>query len=267
MELSWAVVMNFITLYGVKFIASLLIFIIGKKVAHILTTLVVRGMQKSNIDETITRFFHTIIYGGLLVVIVLAALSNLGINTTSFIAVLGAAGLAIGLALQGTLSNVGAGILLIFFRPFRIGHTVQIAGENGTVEEINLFSVVLRSPDNKQIIIPNSAVIGKTIVNFSIKETRRIDLMFNISYEEDLRLAKETLSEVISRTEKALQDPAPLVAVSELAPLSVRLVVRVWVKNKDYASVTFDMIENVKLAFDAKGIRFAHPPLAGSLEA
>jgi len=267
MELSWDVAMNFITLYGVKLIASLLIFIIGKKIAQVLTALVVRGMQKSKIDETITRFFHTIIYGGSLIVIVLAALSNLGINTTSFIAVLGAAGLAVGLALQGTLSNVGAGILLIFFRPFRIGHTVQIAGENGIVEEINLFSVILRSFDNKQIIIPNSAVISKTMVNFSIKETRRIDLIFNIGYEDDLRLAKETLHEVISRTEKMLQDPAPLVAVSELAPLSVRLVVRVWVKNEDYSDITFEMIENVKLAFDAKGIRFSHPPLAGTLEA
>lgn len=223
-------------------------------------------MRKSKIDETITSFFSNVIYFGLLVVIILAALSNLGINTTSFLAVLGTAGLAIGLALQGTLSNVGAGILLVFFRPFKIGHSVQIAGENGTVEELNLFSVILKTADNKQIIIPNSAVISKTMVNFSIKETRRIDLIFNIGYEDDLRLAKETLHKVISRTEKMLQDPAPLVAVSELAPLSVRLVVRVWVKNEDYSDITFEMIENVKLAFDAKGIRFSHPPLAGTLE-
>lgn len=261
MELSWAVVTNFITLYGVKLIASLLIFIVGKKAAKILTMLVVKGMQKSKIDETITRFSYNVIYGGLLVIIVLAALSNLGINTASFIAVLGAAGLAVGLALQGTLSNVGAGILLVFFRPFRIGHAVQIAGENGTVEEINLFSVVLKSPDNKQIIIPNSAVIGRNIVNFSIKKIRRVDMTFNIGYDNDLRAAKEILQDVVRQNEKVLLEPESLVAVSELAPASVRLVVRVWVKNEDYTAVNFEIIENVKLAFDAKGIRFSQTPL------
>jgi small conductance mechanosensitive channel len=261
MELSWVAVMDFITLYGVKLIASLLIFFVGKKVAHILTTLVVKGMRKSNIDETITRFSYNVIYGGLLVIIVLAALSNLGINTASFIAVLGAAGLAVGLALQGTLSNVGAGILLVLFRPFRIGHTVQIAGENGTVEEINLFSVVLKSPDNKQIVIPNSAVISRTIINFSAKEIRRSDLVFTIGYSADLLLAKETLFSVIARLERVLAEPAPLVAVSELAPSGVRLLVRVWVKNEDFASVNFELIEQVKLAFDAKGIGFVQLPL------
>ena len=261
MDFSWAVVVNFITLYGVKVLASLLIFFVGKKIASIITAIVVKGMRTSKVDETITSFFSNVIYFGLLVVIILAALSNLGINTTSFLAVLGTAGLAIGLALQGTLSNVGAGILLVFFRPFKIGHSVQVAGENGTVEELNLFSVVLKTADNKQIIIPNSAVISKNITNFSIKATRRIDMTFNIGYEDDLRLAKETLQEIVDNELKVLNEPAPFVAVSELAQTSVKLIVRVWVKNEDYSAVGFDIIEKVKLAFDKKRISIPHPPL------
>jgi len=259
MDFSWTVVLNFVTLYGVKILASLLIFFIGKKIAALLTAIVVKGMRKSKIDETITSFFSNVVYFGLLVVIILAALSNLGINTTSFLAILGTAGLAIGLALQGTLSNVGAGILLVFFRPFKIGHSVQIAGENGTVEELNLFSVVLKTADNKQIIIPNSAVIGKNIINFSAKPTSRIDLIFNIGYEDDLRLAKETLQEIVSHEEKVLKEPAPFVAVSELAKTSVKLVVRLWVKNEDGAAVSFSITEKVKLSFDEKRISIPHP--------
>jgi len=261
MDLSWAVVVNFMTLYGVKVLASLLIFFVGKKIASLLTAIVVKGMRKSKIDETVTSFFSNVVYFGLLVVIILAALSNLGINTTSFLAVLGTAGLAIGLALQGTLSNVGAGILLVFFRPFKIGHSVQIAGENGTVEELNLFSVVLKTADNKQIIIPNSAVIGKNITNFSAKPTSRIDLIFSIGYEDDLRLAKETLQTLIDAEENVLKEPTPLVAVSELAPTCVKLTVRFWVKNEDGATVSFSLIEKVKLAFDEKRISIPHPPL------
>ncbi|WP_052433598.1 mechanosensitive ion channel family protein [Sulfurospirillum arsenophilum] len=267
MDLSWTVIVNFVTLYGMKVLASLLIFFIGKKIAALLTAIVVKGMRKSKIDETITSFFSNVIYFGLLVVIILAALSNLGINTTSFLAVLGTAGLAIGLALQGTLSNVGAGILLVFFRPFKIGHSVQVAGENGTVEELNLFSVVLKTGDNKQIIIPNSAVIGKNIINFSAKPTSRVDLTFNIGYEDDLRLAKETLQEIVDKESKVLNEPAPFVAVSELAQTSVKLVVRFWVKNEDSATVSFSMTEKVKLAFDEKRISIPHPPLSNTPEA
>ena len=267
MDLSWTVLVNFVTLYGVKLFASLLIFFVGKKIAALLTAVVVKGMRKSKIDETITSFFSNVIYFGLLVVIILAALSNLGINTTSFLAVLGTAGLAVGLALQGTLSNVGAGILLVFFRPFKIGHSVQVAGEIGTVEELNLFSVVLKTGDNKQIIIPNSAVIGKNITNFSAKATRRIDMTFNIGYEDDLRLAKETLQEIVNKEDKVLNEPAPFVAVGELAQNSVKLIVRVWVKTEDYSIVSFEIIEKVKLAFDEKRISIPHPPLTTTLEA
>ncbi len=266
MDLSWTVIVNFVTLYGVKVLASLLIFFVGKKIASIITAIVVKGMRTSKIDETITSFFSNVIYFGLLVVIILAAISNLGINTTSFLAVLGTAGLAIGLALQGTLSNVGAGILLVFFRPFKIGHSVQVAGENGVVEELNLFSVILKTGDNKQIIIPNSAVIGKNIINFSAKPTSRVDLIFNIGYEDDLLLAKNTLQEIVNSESKVLNDPAPFVAVSELAQTSVKLMVRFWVKNEDSATASFSITEKVKLAFDEKKISIPHPPVSVTTE-
>ena len=197
----------------------------------------------------------------MLLFVILAALSNLGVNTTSFIAVLGAAGLAVGLAFQGTLSNIGAGVLLIFFRPFKVGDFIQAAGESGVVEEINLFSVLLKTGDNKQIIIPNSSIIGGNITNFSAKDTRRVDFTFGIGYEDDLKLAKETLEEIVNSDERVLKDPAPFVAVSELAESSVNFVVRVWVKSADYWGVYFDTLERVKLTFDEKGISIPYPQM------
>jgi small conductance mechanosensitive channel len=261
MDFSASTIWGFISFYGLKVIGSLLIFYIGKKVAIFLTKIVKTSMEKSKIDETIVKFIGNVVYSGLLLFIILAALSNLGVNTTSFIAVLGAAGLAVGLAFQGTLSNIGAGVLLIFFRPFKIGDLITAAGETGIVEEINLFSVLLKTLDNKQIIIPNSSVIGGNIVNFSAKETRRVDLTFGIGYDDDLKLAKATLEEIVNSDEKVLKDPAPFVAVSELADSSVNFTVRVWVKTADYWDVYFGTIEKVKLVFDEKGISIPYPQL------
>lgn len=258
MELSWDSISEFSTLYGMRAIVSLLIFVIGKQSASFLSSLIIKGMRKSQIDETIISFFSNVIYGGFLVIIILASLSNLGFDTTSFIAILGAAGLAIGLALQGTLSNVGAGVLIVFFRPFKIGHFVTIAGESGTVEAINLFSVIIKTPDNKQIIIPNSTVIGKSIVNFSAKETRRLDMVFTISYESNLMHAKEVLQTLIQQESRVLAEPSSLVAVSELSDMGVKVTVRVWVKNDDYFTVNCDFLEKTKLAFDARGIVVPH---------
>ena len=254
MELSWDNISEFSALYGMRALASLLIFVVGKKVASLLSSLIIKGMRKSQIDETIISFFSNVIYGGFLVIIILASLSNLGFDTTSFIALLGAAGLAIGLALQGSLANVGAGVLIVFFRPFRIGHVVTIAGESGTVEAINLFSVIIQTPDNKQIIIPNSAVIGKSIVNISAKETRRLDMVLSISYESNLIQAKEILQRLIKEDTRVLTEPASLVAVSELAETGVKIIVRVWVKSDDFFNVNYDFLEKAKLAFDAGGI-------------
>ncbi len=261
MNFSLDSIIGFISIYGVKLIGAVLIFYIGKIVAKFLKNFSKKAMQKAKLDETITKFGGNVIYGGLMLFIILAALSTLGINTNSFIAVLGAAGLAVGLAFQGTLSNLGAGVLLIFFRPFNVGDFINGAGESGVVEEINLFSTLLKTGDNKQIIIPNSSIIGGNITNFSAKDTRRVDFIFGIGYDDDLKLAKTTLEEIINADERVLKDPAPFVAVSELADSSVNFVVRAWVKSGDYWGVHFDTLEKVKLTFDEKNISIPYPQM------
>ncbi len=253
--------MDLVTMYALKIVISLLIFFIGKKLAFWISSIFLKLMQRSNVDETLSKFFSNIVYGLLIVVIVLATLSNLGINTTSFVAILGAAGLAIGLAFKDTFANIGAGVLIVFFRPFKIGDFIQASGEMGSVEEINLFSTILKTGDNKQIIIPNSSIIGGNITNFSTKDTRRVDFVFGIGYDDDLKLAKSTLEEIVSSDERSLKEPAPFVAVSELADSSVNFVVRVWVKSEDYWGLYFDTIEKVKLTFDEKGISIPYPQM------
>jgi small conductance mechanosensitive channel len=254
-------IISYISIYGLKVIGSILIYVIGKRVVSILSNLILKMMRKSNMDETLSKFLYNIIYAMLFVVVVLAALSNLGVNTTSFVAILGAAGLAVGLAFKDTFANIGAGVLIIFFRPFKIGDFVQVSGESGVVEEINLFSVMMKTGDNKQIIIPNSSVIGGNITNFSAKDTRRVDFVFGIGYEDDLKLAKSTLKEIIDSDERVLKEPASLVAVSELADSSVNFVVRAWVKSEDYWGVYFDTLEKVKLTFDEKNISIPYPQM------
>lgn len=261
MEFSMDMIISYVTLYGFKLIGSILIFFIGKKVASIASNFSLKLMEKSKVDITLSKFISSVMYGLLLVVIVLAALSNLGVNTTSFVAILGAAGLAVGLAFKDTFANIGAGVLIIFFRPFKVGDFILASGESGTVDEINLFSVILKTGDNKRIIMPNSAVISSNITNFSANENRRVDMVFGIGYDDDLKLAKETLLEIIVEDERVLKDPAPLVAVGELASSSVNFVVRVWVKKDDYWGVFFDTTEKVKLTFDAKNISIPYPQM------
>jgi small conductance mechanosensitive channel len=247
--------------YGLKIISAILIFVVGKWAVKKISVFITKLMQKSNIDETLIKFSESIVYFALLLMVVLASLNALGINTTSFIAVLGAASLAIGLALQGSLANIGAAVLIIIFRPFRVGDFVDAGGAVGVVENINLFSTIMKTGDNKTIIIPNSSIVGGIITNYSQKETRRVDLTFGIGYEDDLKLAKETLIEIVNADERVLKDPEPFVAVSELADSSVNFVVRVWVKSTDYWGVYFDTIEKVKLTFDEKGISIPYPQM------
>jgi len=254
-------IISYITLYGFKLIGSILIFVIGKKVAIFAKNIIQKMMSKANIDETLSKFASNTIYGTLLIVIVLAVLNNLGINTTSFVAILGAAGLAVGLAFKDIVANVGAGVLLVFFRPFKVGDFINAAGESAVVEEITLFSTQLKTADNKQIIVPNSSIIGGNITNFSAKNTRRVDFVFCIGYEDDLKLAKETLQDIINADERVLKDPATLVAVSELADSSVNFVVRAWVNSNDYWGVYFDTLEKVKLTFDEKNISIPYPQM------
>jgi len=261
MDFNVDMIMSYMTFYGFKLIGSILIFVIGKKIAIFAKSLILKVMNKSNVDETLAKFLSNIAYGILLVVIVLAALNNLGVNTTSFVAILGAAGLAVGLAFKDTVANIGAGVLLIFFKPFKVGDFIQAAGESGVVEEINLFSVLMRTGDNKQIIIPNSGIIGGNITNFSAKDTRRVDFVFGIGYDDDLKLAKTTLEEIINADDRVLKDPATFVAVSELADSSVNFVVRAWVNSGDYWGVYFDTLEKVKLTFDEKNISIPYPQM------
>jgi small conductance mechanosensitive channel len=247
--------------YVLKILVAIAIFVVGKWGAKFAVKLAGKVMEKSKVDETLNKFLSNVLYGLLLVVIILAALGTLGIETTSFVAILGAAGLAIGLAFQSSLSNVGAGIMIILFRPFKIGDFIEAGGATGVVEDINIFNTSLKTGDNKTIIVSNSNIVGGNIINYSTKDTRRVDLTFGIGYDDDLKLAKETLNEIINADERVLKDPEPFIAVSELADSSVNFVVRAWVKSGDYWGVHFDTIEKVKLTFDEKGISIPYPQM------
>ncbi|QOY52166.1 mechanosensitive ion channel family protein [Candidatus Sulfurimonas baltica] len=255
------IVTQYASEYSLKIVAALLIFFIGKIVVKKLTALLKHLMIKANIDKTFVEFLESVIYFVLMLVVVLAALNALGINTTSFLAIFGAAGLAIGLALKDSLSNIGAAVLIIIFRPFKVGDTIQAGGATGTVKDINLFSTIIEPIDKSIVIVPNSSIIGGNIINFSQREQRRVDHIFGIGYGDDLKLAKETLIEIINADERALKEPAPLVAVSELGESSVNFTFRVWVKTDDYWDVYFDMLEKVKLTFDEKGISIPYPQM------
>jgi len=246
----------------INVLSALAIFFIGKYVARWLTNITLKSMNNSGkIDETLEKFLSSVIYGMLLVVVSLAALSKVGVETTSFIAILGALGLAIGLAFQSTLSNISAGVMIIIFKPIKIGEFVDAGGAMGTIEEINIFNTMMKTGDNKVIIISNSNIIGGNITNFSRKDTRRIDITFGIGYDDDLKLAKQTLIKILSEDKRILQDPAPFVAVGELADSSVNFVTRSWVNSADYWGVYFDTMEKVKLVFDEKGISIPYPQM------
>jgi small conductance mechanosensitive channel len=247
--------------YGLKVVAAIIIFVVGKWAVGRITKFAKNFMEKAKVDKTLVEFVESLVYFLLLMVVVLASLNILGINTTSFLAILGAAGLAIGLALQGSFSNIGAAVLIIIFRPFKVGDFVEAGGATGTVEDVNLFSTIIAPLDNRTLIVPNSKIIGGNITNYSKKENRRVDHIFGIGYEDDLKLAKETLMEMMTSDERVLQDPAPFVAVSELGDSSVNFTTRAWVKSADYWDVYFEQIEKVKLTFDEKGISIPFPQM------
>jgi small conductance mechanosensitive channel len=256
------VIVKYASEYGLKVLWALAIFYIGKIVVKKISNLLKAVLLKANVDNTLVEFLHSVIYFALLIVIVLAALNALGVNTTSFLAVFGAASLAIGLALKDSLSNIGAAILIIIFRPFKVGDFVDTAGgASGTVEEINLFSTIIATPDNKTVMIPNSTVIGANITNYSSKPTRRVTHIIGVSYEDDIKLVRDTLMQVIKEDKRILSEPSPLVAVSELAASGVNFTFRVWVNTPEYWDVHFDTLEKIKLAFDEKGISIPYPQM------
>lgn len=252
---------NYTTDYGLKLLGALVIFFVGKWIVRKLIALMRKGMVKSHVDETLISFASNAIYVALMVAVLVAAASNLGINTTSFVAVFGAAGLAIGLALKDTLANVGAAVLIIFFRPFKVGDFIEVSGVMGTVKIINLFSTTLTTGDNRSIIIPNGTLIGGNIINYTGNSTRRIDMVFDIDYKDDLRLAKEVVMNILLSNPKVLSEPAPVVAVGALAMNSVQIFARPWVKVEDYWDAMFEMTEAVKLEFDKNGISIPFPQM------
>jgi small conductance mechanosensitive channel len=252
-------VYELLTVYGIKVIAAIAIFIVGRWVAKAIANFIKKMMTKSNTDETLVKFVGSLSYIALLAFVIIAALNQLGIQTTSFIAILGAAGLAIGLALQGSLGNFAAGILMIIFKPFKVGDFIEGAGVAGTVEEIQIFTTQLKTPDNKTIIVPNAKMTGDNITNYTMKGTRRVDFVFGIGYEDDIDKARNVISEIIAGDSRVLKDPAPMVAVSELADSSVNFVARAWTSADDYWGFYFDTTEKVKKQFDAGGISIPYP--------
>jgi small conductance mechanosensitive channel len=250
---------QYLSIYGLKVLAAIAILIIGRWVAKGLRSFFEKILKGRNVDPMIISFVGNLTYVLLLVFFVLAALGQLGVQTTSFVAVIGAAGLAIGLALQGSLSNFAAGFLMIIFKPFKVGDFIEGAGTSGTVENIQIFTTQLKTPDNKTVIIPNAALTADNIVNWSTKGTRRVDMVAGIGYEDDIDKARQILTEIISEDDRILKDPAPTIAVSELADSSVNFVVRPWVNSGDYWGVYFDVTEKIKKHFDAAGVSIPYP--------
>ncbi len=259
MEIITGKLLEWGSLYGPRIIGAIAILVLGRIAVGILISIVGRLMDKSKVDETLTKFVLSLTKIALLTFVFIAALNSLGVQTASFIAVLGAAGLAVGFALQGSLSNFASGVMLIIFRPFKSGDFVEAGGTSGSVESIQIFNTVLKTPDNKLVIVPNSKITGDNIVNYSAMEMRRIDFVFGIGYDDDIRKAKETLERILSEDNRILKDPAPVVAVSELANSSVNFAVRPWVMTADYWTVYFDITEKVKITFDDMGISIPYP--------
>lgn len=249
----------FVVTYGLKIITALLVFIIGKWLVHKITKIVMRLMSQRGVDKTLSHFLEGIIYYALLVTVLIAAAGQLGIETTSFIAIFGAASLAVGLALKDSLSNFSSGVMLILFRPFSVGDVVTVCGETGKVEVISVFNTILNTGDNQRKIIPNGAISNSTITNITANPTRRIDLVIGISYDDDIRLAKQTLEDLVAGQDGVFKTPAPTIAVSELGTSSVNIVVRPWVATDDYWTVYFELLEKIKITFDEKGISFPYP--------
>ena len=247
------------TAYSIKLIAAILIFIIGKWLAHKISRLITGLLKKNNVDTTLVNFLESIIYYTFLIVVIIATAGQLGINTTSFITIVGAAGLAIGLALKDSLSNFASGVMLILFRPFRVGDFVTAGGVSGTVVSIALFNTTLNTPDNQRVIVPNSGITSSVITNVTANDTRRVDLVIGIGYDDDIKKAKEVLKRIIQEEDRILDTPKAKIAVSELADSSVNFVVRPWVKTSDFWDVYFDLTEKIKITFDEEGISIPYP--------
>lgn len=255
------IIINFTAEYGLKLVGAIAIFFIGKWIARQVIHLMSRAMEKAKVDATLISFASNLVYVALIIMVVVAAASNLGVNTSSFLAIFGAAGLAIGLALKDTLSNVGAAVLIIFFKPFKVGDYVEASNVQGIVHSMNLFSTTLITPDNRSIIIPNGTLIAGNIINYTGNESRRIDMVFDIDYKDDLQLSKEVIMQALLANPKVLKEPAPAVVVGALTDNSVQLYARPWVAADAYWDTKFEITEAVKLAFDTNHISIPFPQM------
>jgi small conductance mechanosensitive channel len=247
--------------WGINVFFALAIFVIGRWVAKLIVKLLEKVLLRAKMDEILIKFVSSIVSSLLLLFIIIAALDQLGVNTTSLIALIGAAGLAVGLAMQNSLQNFAAGVMLIVFRPFTKGDFVEVGGVSGVVDAISILSTTMHTGDNRVVIVPNGSIYGSAITNYSARDTRRVDMVFGIGYNDDIKKAKEIMQDIVTNHELVLPEPEPLIAVSELADSSVNFNVRPWVKSSDYWAVRFDITEKIKLAFDENGISIPYPQM------
>ncbi|TDI34328.1 MAG: mechanosensitive ion channel [Acidobacteria bacterium] len=253
------VIADLVTTWGLRVVGALVVLMIGRVLAGWTRATVRKLLNRGSVDSTLVPFLSNMVYYLMMAFVVIAVLGLFGIPTASVIAVLGAAGLAVGLALQGTLGNFAAGVMLLLFRPFRVGDSVEVAGTRGGVQEISIFNTVLNSPDNVRITVPNGMVFGQTIKNYSSNETRRVDLVFSIGYGDDIGKAMQIIHNAINSDARVLKDPAPVVAVNELADSSVNLVVRPWVRKENYGALRWDLIRRLKEDLEAGGCSIPFP--------
>ncbi|MDH3978790.1 MAG: mechanosensitive ion channel [Gammaproteobacteria bacterium] len=245
--------------FGINLIVAVIIFIVGKWVAGFVTKMFKKAMARTDMEDTLENFLANMLYYVLMAVVIIATIGRLGVETTSLLAVLGAAGLAVGLALQGSLSNFASGVMIVAFRPYRVGDVIQAGGVTGKVDEVQIFTTIMKTPDNKCIIVPNSQIMAGEITNFSTHPTRRVDLVAGCGYDDDLDKVRNVLKSIIEAEDRILEDPAPTIAISELADSSVNFVVRPWVNAADYWDVYFALNEQIKKRFDAEGLSIPYP--------
>ncbi len=245
--------------FGIEAIIAVLIFYVGRIVARLITRGLHNLMQARGVDKILETFVCNLVYWAMMTFVVIAAISKIGIQTTSLIAVMGAAGLAVGLALQGSLANFAAGVLIVLFRPYRVGDFVEAAGISGSVEQVQILTTILNTGDNKMIIVPNGQIMGSIITNYSANDTRRVDMTIGVAYDDDLDKVRSAIQSLIGADDRILDEPECLIAVAELADSSVNFTVRPWVKTSDYWGVKFDLTEAIKKHFDKEGISFPYP--------
>lgn len=245
--------------FGKNLIIALIIFYVGRIAIGLVVRALRKMLQKNGVEKTLETFVCNLVRMALLIVVIIAAIGALGIQTTSFIAIFGAAGLAVGLALQGSLSNFAAGVLIVLFRPYKVGDFIEGAGISGVVEQVQILTTVLKTGDNKQVIVPNSQIMDSVITNYSANDTRRVDMVIGVGYDDDLDKVRSTIQELVAADERILDEPECTIAVSALADSSVNFVVRPWVKTADYWGVMFGLTEAIKKRFDKEGISFPFP--------